>query len=433
MKVAFYLDNEKHKGVDYSNPLNGNPGIGGTQYMIWSISFYLKKLYDDIDIVILAPIIESLPKELKRYKCMSLNEALYKAKDLEVDVLVFRGPVSELQIYDTIDRLKIKSISWAHNYENYDELTKAYKCKYLKRNVCVSKQQYDRLRDHDIYKKSTYIYNALDFNLYKKYICKNEEKEKVVCFMGALHKSKGFHKLAKAWPGVIKSIPDAKLSVIGSGALYDKKSEMGKFGLSSDKYEKKFMKYLLDDKGNIHKSVKFHGVLGGEEKLKIISNSCIGIVNPNGRKETFCIVGVEFQALGVPIITRRKYGICDTTNENSCIYVKRTSKSLEKAIIDLLCDNKKRSEYSYNASKFVNDNFDIKLICEKWRELFEEIIDCREMELSYKTDNYSVHLKWLREINRVIGNGKLPSILWYKDKIIKIRDKIGNFKKWNKR
>lgn len=43
MKVGFYLENKNTRNIDYSNPENGNPGIGGSEYMIWTISYYLKK------------------------------------------------------------------------------------------------------------------------------------------------------------------------------------------------------------------------------------------------------------------------------------------------------------------------------------------------------------------------------------------------------
>lgn len=40
MKICFYFDNSRRPDIDYSNPENGNPGIGGTEYIIWSVSYY---------------------------------------------------------------------------------------------------------------------------------------------------------------------------------------------------------------------------------------------------------------------------------------------------------------------------------------------------------------------------------------------------------
>ena len=42
MRVCFYLNTYGLENKDFSNPLMGNPGIGGTEFMFWTISFYLK-------------------------------------------------------------------------------------------------------------------------------------------------------------------------------------------------------------------------------------------------------------------------------------------------------------------------------------------------------------------------------------------------------
>ena len=53
MKVCFYLNTHGLEKKDFSNPLLGNPGIGGTEFMFWTIGFYLKKIYPEVDVVVL--------------------------------------------------------------------------------------------------------------------------------------------------------------------------------------------------------------------------------------------------------------------------------------------------------------------------------------------------------------------------------------------
>lgn len=117
----------------------------------------LKKIYDDFEIVLFAPIIDKLPKETVNIKCSSIYEAINMSKKINCDVLVIRNRAYDKNIYEIIDELEINTIVWSHNFEKYDSVKYAAKCKYIKRNVCVSKEQYDRLRDHEIYRKSTYI------------------------------------------------------------------------------------------------------------------------------------------------------------------------------------------------------------------------------------------------------------------------------------
>ena len=86
MKVCFYLNTYGLENKDFSNPLLGNPGIGGTEFMFWTISFYLKKLYPELDVVVFAANIETLPKEIIGIKCKDELEAVKQA-DVAVVVL----------------------------------------------------------------------------------------------------------------------------------------------------------------------------------------------------------------------------------------------------------------------------------------------------------------------------------------------------------
>lgn len=53
MKIAFYLPNKNLKEVDCHNLEEGNPGIGGTEYIIQSTVHYIRKLRPvGIDIVV---------------------------------------------------------------------------------------------------------------------------------------------------------------------------------------------------------------------------------------------------------------------------------------------------------------------------------------------------------------------------------------------
>ena len=159
MKVCFYLNTQGLEKKDFSNPLLGNPGIGGTEFMFWTISFYLKKIYPEVDVVVLASHIDTLPKEIISIKCRDEIEAVKICKEINGDIFIFKGPYHDIKLFNLIDELKVKSIMWSHNYESIIGSKYASGCKYLKRNLCVGKEQYDRLRDHKVFEKSAYIYN----------------------------------------------------------------------------------------------------------------------------------------------------------------------------------------------------------------------------------------------------------------------------------
>ena len=416
MKVCFYLDNSRQPNTDLSKPENGNPGIGGTEYMIWTISYYLNKLYEDIEVYLMSPIIKNLPKEIKNIKVNNIFDVINKAKDIEADILIIRTREYDQSVYDLIDELKLKTITWSHNFENYNTLKYLTKCEYVKRNICVSKQQYHRLYDHEIFNKSTMIYNALDFSNYFKTNKDYINQENIVCYVGAIKPTKSFHILAKNWRNIVKKVPDAKLVVIGGGNLYDENARLGKYGIAEENYENSFINYIIDEDNKIIDSIKFLGVLGEDKKINVMSNAKVGIVNPIAKDETFCISAVEFQALGIPVVGRKRFGLLDTVDDNKSGLLFKTEKQMVNSIIHLLKNNEECKAKGTYGKKFVAKKFDINDICKSWRQLIIDVINDENTNYEKIDDNIFYDLKWIRLLNNAIKKFvKIPAVLEYPD------------------
>ena len=103
MKIAFYIDNQRYEGIDYSTPEKGNPGTGGTQFIFLTTAYYLQKKYDSIKVIIYAPHIETMPSSLVAYKCGNASESVRFAKQCGVDILVIRSNVYDPELYKIID------------------------------------------------------------------------------------------------------------------------------------------------------------------------------------------------------------------------------------------------------------------------------------------------------------------------------------------
>lgn len=97
MKVCFYLNTHGLEKKIFSNPLLGNPGIGGTEFMFWTISFYLKKIYPEVDVVVLASHIDTLPKEIISIRCIDEIEAVKICKEINGDIFIFKGPYHDIK------------------------------------------------------------------------------------------------------------------------------------------------------------------------------------------------------------------------------------------------------------------------------------------------------------------------------------------------
>lgn len=417
MKVCFYMDNSKINKSDFSKIDEGNPGIGGTQFMILSLSYYLKKIYNDLDITIIAPRYFKVKGSIEVIKSESILEAVRIAKGIKSDIFIFKSAENEA-LYNLIDELQIKSIAWAHNFASINELNQIVKCNYVKRYVCVSKEQYLLLEDHKIINKSTFIYNAINTNIYKQYIEDIEKKENIICYLGALTPDKGFHVLAKSWRKIKRKVPNAKLWVVGSGQLYNSNAKMGKYNIAEEKYEKTFIRYLLDKNNKLDKDIKFFGVLANEEKLSVLSKAKVGVVNPTGRTETFGISAIEFQILGIPVVSKAKNCLVDTIKHKETGYLALSNFGFSRYICRII-NSKKNEALSKNSIKFVEKNFSIYSIVEQWNTLFKDIANNNNYRAIGvgNSSNYYYNWKWMIKINKQLKKvnilKNLPSVYEY--------------------
>lgn len=420
--VSIYIDNKDHETIDYRFPEKGNPGIGGTQYMSWTLAHYMSK-YTNIKVHLMSHTIDNMTKSITVHKVNTIEEAAIKAKEIDSDVFLFRS-VENSTLMKKIDELKLKSIAWGHNFGSETELSLLAKCNYIKRYICVSKTQLDTLIDHKIYSKSDYIYNAIDVDIYK-HIEEKNEKEKNIVYIGSLIPSKGVHILTDIWPKILKNYPDAKLHIIGSGQLYKRSQELGESGIAESKYEKRILKNIMTNDTNLRNSVKFHGIKNGKEKIRIMKNATIGIVNPTGKTETFGIGAIEFQILQVPVITKAKDGFFCTVQNDKSGYLVKTKRGLENKIKYLLENDEISKKMGEKGVKFVTENFEIKKIVYQWENMILQVVNEKEVEFNINYSNMKIFnsftgLKILNfKLKQLLNMPELPSILAYQNFIKK--------------
>ena len=400
-KIALFLDNSKIASVDCSNILQGNPGIGGTECMIITIATLLSMRDNGISVDLYVLKKGIFPSELNVCVVDTFKEAVERV-DTVYDYLIFKHDVAH--IHDkSLENLKsdLKLIPWCHVFVCYWELDYYANNPFVSNIINVGREMNDLYRDHKAFKKSNYIYNCLhipDEIAFEPY----EKRQNIVTYIGCIKPFKGFHLLAKAWPKVVKEIPDAQLYVIGSGNLYDKTIKMGRYNIAEEMYENVFMHYLSQE-GRVLPSVHFMGVLG-EEKNKILAKTKVGVPNPSGITETFGISAVEMQLMGARIATMRCPGHIDTVKNGSLYH---NADELAQYIIELL--NSNHTDYTA-ALEYFKKNFSYDSIVERWETLILKGTLSNE-----KITNPGYRLKFLKELLRRLKNVfpcfyKLPPI-----------------------
>lgn len=403
MKIAIFIDNENILGVDCRNPENGNPGIGGTEYCILLLAQVYKKAYPNDEVVLFATKQGMLPKTDAVEIVSGPMEIGNVFKKTQADILlisaVYHGEPLSQDFFKMIETNQIKTILWGHNFYLSDFCNKISGCSYVKANVFVGRQQYDRYVDHKVIKKSTYIYNMYPQPVYE---ARKENSNHAVTYIGSLVPLKGFHVLAQAWKSILTEVPDAELNVIGSGKLYGRNSKLGRYGIADEEYERQFMPGLTEPDGSIMPSVHFWGVLG-VEKNDVIRNTCVGVVNPTGRTETFGISALDFESMSVPVVTIAKGGFLDTVlNEETGLLYGHTD-DFAKDIIMLLKNDKLNEQYGRDGvqlcKKFMPDK-----IIKEWNRLFMKVLNDEKMEYIEPDSFMTTNLKKYRCLNRKIKN-----------------------------
>jgi len=423
IRIGFYLKNSRISSIDCRDIDKGNPGIGGTFFsMISLISNLSKRQVPGFFIKTYAESATLLPSVINAAQINSLNELICAMGKDRIDILVVNR-INELdanpKLFNALAGLSAKVIVWAHCFIPPKQLRYYTQNEKVSRVVCVGREQLGLLVDHKIFKKSTFIFNGVNIDNipenYSQSITPFNLRPNEVTYIGSISPHKGFHLLAKAWKKVLIEIPDAKLNVIGSGQLYDRKSKLGKFGIAEKYYEQSFIKNILDTSGKVHSSIRFLGIRGSD-KFEILLKTKVGIPNPSGMSETFGYTAVEMQLAGCMVVTKKCPGYLDTVYKESGILIDKSSQ-LANEIIRLL----QKKDYDFIRSiNFIRKNFSYDVITLKWINLFQNVFTNNICDNDLKKA-YRYKRTNLRKINKKIKTifpfaHFLPSILYFEDK-----------------
>lgn len=371
-KIAFLLEGNilSEKEIDIQKLLLGNPGIGGTEYLFLLLTYMLSYRNNGLDVILLTESTPLCPLYgIKTQFVDDFYDAVQFADQHHFDYLVYRSqelitPKRKAAYGQVCHGLKL--IMWCHNFLRPCDLDFYVKADCIKALVCVGKEQMDVLCDHPLYRKMTYIYNCVDQTCviqHRDSFVPFAQRKHIVTYIGSLVPMKSFHVLAYAWPKVIERIPDAELHVIGSSGLYQSGVKLGKLGLAKWDYEDYFLHPLTID-GELLPNVYFHGLMG-EEKNDILAQTKVGVPNPLGTGETFCLSAVEMQLMGAKVAAMECCGYMDTVFDG--VLCKRRDQLADSIIEALLSDS-----FDYEgALAYFKQNFSQTLFVEKWETLFK--------------------------------------------------------------
>jgi glycosyltransferase involved in cell wall biosynthesis len=407
MKVNYFIDNLQLSNFNFDRVDEGNPGVGGTEF----VTIKIAKLLADVGIktIIQSPVSIFTPSTVGYEKVESVHKAI-ALSHYRTELLILRLYVSDhKKIFNSLKKYpKSKIVFWLHLTPTQEIITELGQLEQVIAFICVESNQRNRLIDYENHFKLVTIPHPIDRNINSN----RSDTAQDVCFLGSLVPQKGFHLLADVWSKVNSKYPNSNLYVIGSSALYGKLGGEGNFSVAEKTYEERIFR-VLSPRDN---SVVFMGNLNKEEREKVFKKCLVGVVNPSGATETFCLSAVELQSYGIPVVSANKFGLKDTIVNKETGLLTRNRFQLRRAILKILRDDKLRARMSTNAVRHVTSKYDIGKVTTLWLTLL------RTIELGSKTqfprDLSRINPKSLRAIVgsinryvRIISRGRWPMLI----------------------
>lgn len=360
-KIAFYLGlrNSKEK-IKLKNVENGNPGIGGTQYLFLLTIKHLNRKVTGNYAVLLTDILDEIgDNDIPTQYVGDEVGALDYCKSNLVSVLVINANAID-KIDKNVLNTQIRVFLWAHNTLTYKQQRIAATTSCIERIICVSESQYQNMKDSPCFEKCTYINNVIPALFYDSSIQSNYSEQKAI-YIGSVMPQKGVHNLLEIWKYVENVLPKANLFIFGGANVWNIETKLGKDGVA-DKYYSRIIQHRLSRLKH-PENVHFMGVRGWEEINKMILTARVGIVNPSHylRDETFCMSAIEMEAHGIPVVSRKRQDGLGTSIQNGITgFLEENDKQIANRIVSFLsdktlCNEMGRSARLY-AANFIVDN-----------------------------------------------------------------------------
>ncbi len=180
--------------------------------------------------------------------------------------------------------------------------------------------------------------------------------EKLALFVGRLHPIKGFDTLIPAMADIVKSLPAAKLAIVGG-------DEKG--------YKREIEKMIDNDR--LANRVVFTGRLVGREKAAALAAADLFVLP--SYSENFGMAAAEAMAAGLPVVLTDGVGIApEVRRAGAGIIVEKKPDLLARAILDILTGRVDGRAMGERGKHLVTERFSLEAVGEAMAGLYRSII-----------------------------------------------------------
>ena len=393
MRLALFLDNS---GIADLGPLPapslGNPGIGGTEYAFLAVAELLQA--SELQPLLLLTVpqeVAGIPPE-SMVVVDDLAGAVKCAEALAVVALVFRPGGFPESIWAALEASHVPLLAWFHNLGCHQQArTEALPA--LRAWVLVSGAQLDAFRHSRLARRARIIANpvAVPASVAMARTWSQVEQPHDLAFMGAITPFKGFHRLAAQWASIAAACPDSNLLVFGGADLYGVRAGEGQH----TPYER-HCRALLTASGHADR-VRFLGSQG-LERYDAMASVAVGVVNPSGRDETFCLSAAEFNACGIPVVSARRHALIQTILHGQTGLLVGSDQEFAAACIALLQQPERAWQLGRAGQIHVAQAYGPERVRQAWVDLVQDIAAHAPVVSPQPSTPWHHEQRWLRQL-----------------------------------
>jgi glycosyltransferase involved in cell wall biosynthesis len=181
------------------------------------------------------------------------------------------------------------------------------------------------------------------------------DSQKMILYLGRMHKIKGLDLLAEAFAGFSSTFNDVNLVISGS--------DDGYFTTL-----KELVKSL-----KIEEKVLFTGPLYGRDKLEAYIDADVCVLP--SLHEGFPVSVLEAGVCGKPVIVTDRCNVADMVNNEMGLTVSYDKNQLQGALAYLLNDKGKRQDFGQHGAELVHREFSWSHIAERVERLYQTVVD----------------------------------------------------------
>ena len=202
------------------------------------------------------------------------------------------------------------------------------------------------------------IPNGIDLSEYKnlpekgafRRKCGIRDDEKIILYLGRIHKIKGINLLVEAFADLVKELDDVRLVIVGGDSGFLPK-----------------LKRQIEDL-KISDRILFTGALYERDKLEAYVDADVYVLP--SVYEIFGITVLEACACGTPVIVTDRCGITDIVEKVGYV-VEYDKDQLRDAIFKILSDEGLRRRFGEEGKRLVNAEFGWDKVVRKVEEIYE--------------------------------------------------------------